>query len=105
MLYVKIVYLDEFNKIGIQKFFIWGHLDSRLTKFDQVKVWILKKMTLPIKYLKPEMVWSWIVMKTKFANLIKIYISCFGQLFIWQSLDSSNFEFWNFYTSTQVSKP
>jgi hypothetical protein len=38
MTYVNIVDLDEFNKLGIQKFFIWGHLVSHLTKFDQVKV-------------------------------------------------------------------
>ena len=35
-------------------------------------------------------------MNTKFVTLIKIYICCFGQLFIWQSLNDSNFGFLNF---------
>jgi hypothetical protein len=35
-------------------------------------------------------------MNTKYVKHIKVYISCNGQLFIWQSLNWSNLQFWNF---------
>ena len=35
--YIRIVDLDEMNNLVIQSFFIWGHLVSHLSKFDQVK--------------------------------------------------------------------
>ena len=37
MRYVTIIDLAEMIKFGIQSFFIWGHLVSHLSKFDQVK--------------------------------------------------------------------
>ena len=43
MSYVTIVDLDEMIKLGIQSFFIWGHLVSHLSKFDQVKFGQIKK--------------------------------------------------------------
>jgi hypothetical protein len=42
------------------------------------------------------------VMNTKFAKLTKIYKSCIDQLFVWQSLNGSNFEFLNFHSSKPV---
>ena len=39
---------------------------------------------------------NWKVLNTKFVKLIKIYNCCFGQLSIWESLDSSNLWFLNF---------
>ena len=41
--YVTIVDLAEMIKLGIQSFFIWGHLVSHLSKFDQVKFGQIKK--------------------------------------------------------------
>ena len=43
MNYVSNLCLDVFYNPCIQKFFIWGHLVPRLTKFDQVKSWIFFK--------------------------------------------------------------
>ena len=43
MSYVTIVDLAEMIKLGIQSFFIWGHLVSHLSKFDQVKFSQMKK--------------------------------------------------------------
>ena len=43
MSYVTIVDLAEMIKLGIQSFFIWGHLVSHLSKFDQVKFGQMKK--------------------------------------------------------------
>ena len=37
MSYVTIVDLAKMIKLGIQSFFIWGHVVSHLSKFDQVK--------------------------------------------------------------------
>ena len=41
--YIRIVDLDEMNNLVIQSFFIWGHLVSHLSKFDQVKFGQMKK--------------------------------------------------------------
>ena len=46
MSYVTIVDIAEMIKLGIQKFFIWGHLVSHLSKFDQVKFGQMKKQHL-----------------------------------------------------------
>ena len=43
MSYVTIVDLAEMIKLGIQRFFIWCHLVSHLSKFDQVKFGQMKK--------------------------------------------------------------
>ena len=43
MSYVTIVDLAEMIKLGIQSFFIQGHLVSHLSKFDQVKFGQMKK--------------------------------------------------------------
>ena len=43
MSYVTIVDLVEMIKLGIQSFFIRGHLVSHLSKFDQVKFGQMKK--------------------------------------------------------------
>jgi hypothetical protein len=41
--YVSNVDIDELYNLSIQNVFIWGHLVAQLTKFDQIKPWILKK--------------------------------------------------------------
>ena len=46
MSYVTIVDLAEMIKLGIQSFFIWGHLLSHLSKFDQVKFGQMEKQHL-----------------------------------------------------------
>jgi len=46
MTYVSNIDLDEFYNLCIQNVLILGHLVAQLTKFDQVKSWIKKKMTL-----------------------------------------------------------
>ena len=43
MSYVTIVDLSEMIKLGIQSFFILGHLVSHLSKFDKVKFGQIKK--------------------------------------------------------------
>jgi len=43
-------------------------------------------------------------MNTKNIKIIKIYIWYNGHLFIWQSLNNLNFEFWNFHTYMLVFK-
>ena len=43
MSYVTIVDLAEMIKLGIQRFFIWGHLVSHLSKFDLVKFGQMEK--------------------------------------------------------------
>ena len=43
MSYITIVDIAEMIKLGIQRFFIWGHLVSHLSKFDQVKFGQMKK--------------------------------------------------------------
>ena len=92
---VTIVDLAKMIKLGIQSFFIWGHVVSHLSKFDQVKFGQIKNNTLTL------VLWTLNDFKlkslnTKFVKLKKIYNYCFGQLSIWDSLDGLNLWFLNF---------
>ena len=62
MSYVTIVDHAEMIKLGIQSFFIWGHLVSHLNKFDQVKFGQMKKQhfdssIMNSKWLQTEKFW------------------------------------------------
>ena len=95
MSYVTIVDLADMIKLGIQSFFIWGHLVSHLSKFDQVKFGQIKKQhfdssIMNSKWLQIEKFWIPSLLNSKRYNC------CFGQLSIWESLDGSNLWFLNF---------
>ena len=96
MIYVTIVDLAEMIKLGIQSFFIWGHLVSHLSKFDQVKFGQIKKQhfdssIMNSKWLQLEKFWIIILLNSSRSTIV-----CFGQLSIWESLDGSNLWFLNF---------
>ena len=62
MIYITIVDLAKMIKLGIQRFFIWGHLVSHLSKFDQVKFGQMKKQhfdcsIMRSKWLQIETFW------------------------------------------------
>ena len=62
MSHVTIVDLAEMIKLGIPSFFIWGHLVSHLSKFDQVKFGQIKKQhfdssIMNSKWLQIEKFW------------------------------------------------
>ena len=83
-------------KLGIQSFFIWGHLVSHLNKFDQVKFGQMKKQhfdssIMNSKWLQIEKFWI-----PSLFNSSRSTIVVFGQLSIWDSLDGSNLWFLNF---------
>ena len=96
MSYVTIVDLAEMIKLGIQSFFIWGHLVSHLSKFDQVKFGQIKKQhfdssIMNSKWLQIEKFWI-----PSLLNLSISTIVVFGQRSTWDSLDGSNLWFLNF---------
>ena len=75
MSYVTIVYLAEMIKLGIQSFFIWGHLVSHLSKFDQVKFGQIKKQhfdssIMNSKWLQIEKFWIPSLLNSKRSTIV-----------------------------------
>ena len=75
MTYVTIVDLAEMIKLGIQSFFIWGHLVSHLNKFDQVKFGQMKKQhfdysIMDSKWLQIETFWIPSLLKSSRSTIV-----------------------------------
>ena len=87
MSYVTIVYLAEMIKLGIQSFFIWGHLVSHLSKFDQVKFGQMKKQhfdssIMNSKWLQIEKFWIPSLLNSKISTivvLVNFHLRKFGR--------------------------
>ena len=96
MSYVTIVYIAEMIKLSIQSFFIWGHLVSHLSKFDQVKFGQMKKqhfdsIIMNSKWLQIEKFWVPSLLKSLRSTIVVLVNFPF-----WDSLDGSNLWFLNF---------
>ena len=75
MIYVTIVDLAEMIKLGIQSFFIWGHLVTHLSKFNQVKFGQIKKQhfdssIMNSKWLQIEKFWITSLLNSKIYTII-----------------------------------
>ena len=73
--YITIVDLAEMIKLGIQSFFIWGHLVSHLSKFDQVKFGQIKKQhfdssIMNSKWLQIEKFWTPSLLNSKISTIV-----------------------------------
>ena len=87
MSYVIIVDLADMIKLGIQSFFIWGHLVSYLSKFDQVKFGQIKKQhfdssIMNSKWLKIEKFWIPSLLNSKRSTivvLVNFHLRKFGR--------------------------
>ena len=111
MSYVKIVDFTEMIKFGIQIFFIWGHLVSHLSKFDQVKFGQMKKQhfdpsIMDSKWLRIEKFWIpslLILVELKkqqslyrpFFHLKKLYNKKYYIFFIFIGLTKISCQFWS----------
>ena len=72
MSYVTIVDLAKMIKLGIQSFFIWGHVVSHLSKFDQVKFGQMNfdSSTMNSKWLQIEKFWIPSLLKESISTIV-----------------------------------